>query len=282
MADKRPALGKGLSALIPDAAGLRAGRRSTSTSTCSRRTASSRARRSTTPGSPSSPSRSGRTASSSRSSCAARTAATRSSPASAAGAPRSWPGTAPRPGRRPRGARGRGQAARAGAHREHPARGPEPDRGGDGVPPPAGRVPPHAGADRGRRRQGPLVGGQLPAPAQAARATVQLEVASGRLSMGHARALLGLDDAAAGRAARDIITRGLSVRDTEALVAKLRPEPGGAEAARAPDRRPHEGRRGAAAASRSARARGSSGSARAARSRSTSPTRTNCSGCTRN
>lgn len=50
---------------------------------------------------------------------------------------------------------------------------------------------------------------------------VQLEVASGRLSMGHARALLGLDEAAAGRAARDIIGRGLSVRATEALVARL-------------------------------------------------------------
>lgn len=50
---------------------------------------------------------------------------------------------------------------------------------------------------------------------------VQLEVASGRLSMGHARALLGLDEAAAGRAARDVIARGLSVRATEALVARL-------------------------------------------------------------
>ncbi len=50
---------------------------------------------------------------------------------------------------------------------------------------------------------------------------VQLEVAAGRLSMGHARALLGLDEAAAGRAARDVIARGLSVRATEALVARL-------------------------------------------------------------
>ena len=51
---------------------------------------------------------------------------------------------------------------------------------------------------------------------------VRAEVASGRLSMGHARALLGLVDAAAQRqAARDVIGRSLSVRETEALVKKL-------------------------------------------------------------
>jgi ParB family transcriptional regulator, chromosome partitioning protein len=50
---------------------------------------------------------------------------------------------------------------------------------------------------------------------------VQQEVASGQLSMGHARALLGLDDAAARRATREIISHGLSVRATEALVARL-------------------------------------------------------------
>jgi ParB family chromosome partitioning protein len=50
---------------------------------------------------------------------------------------------------------------------------------------------------------------------------VQEEVAAGRLSMGHARALLALTDAAAQRTlARDIIARSLSVRETEGLVKK--------------------------------------------------------------
>ena len=45
--------------------------------------------------------------------------------------------------------------------------------------------------------------------------------------MGHARALLGLSDAAAQRhASREVISRGLSVRDTEALVKKLMAAPG--------------------------------------------------------
>jgi len=57
---------------------------------------------------------------------------------------------------------------------------------------------------------------------------VRAEVASGRLSMGHARALLGLVEAAAQRqAAREVIGRSLSVRETEALVKRVaspRPE----------------------------------------------------------
>ena len=65
---------------------------------------------------------------------------------------------------------------------------------------------------------------------------VRADLASGALSMGHARALLALPDAAAQRhAAREVISRGLSVRDTELLVKKLgaqsstgtrNPEPG--------------------------------------------------------
>jgi ParB family transcriptional regulator, chromosome partitioning protein len=56
---------------------------------------------------------------------------------------------------------------------------------------------------------------------------VQEEVAAGRLSMGHARALLALTDAAAQRTlARDIIARNLSVRETEGLVKKsAEPDP---------------------------------------------------------
>lgn len=51
---------------------------------------------------------------------------------------------------------------------------------------------------------------------------VRADLSSGAISMGHARAILGLGDAAAQRhAAREVIGRGLSVRDTEALVKKL-------------------------------------------------------------
>src|SRR5687767_13180701 len=51
---------------------------------------------------------------------------------------------------------------------------------------------------------------------------VRAELAAGTVSMGHARALLGLPDAASQRhAAREVIARGLSVRDTEALVKRL-------------------------------------------------------------
>jgi ParB family chromosome partitioning protein len=51
---------------------------------------------------------------------------------------------------------------------------------------------------------------------------VRAELASGTLSMGHARALLSLPDAPAQRrAAREVISRGLSVRDTELLIKKL-------------------------------------------------------------
>ena len=51
---------------------------------------------------------------------------------------------------------------------------------------------------------------------------VRAALAAGALAMGHARALLGLADPAAQRhAAREVIARGLSVRDTEALVKKL-------------------------------------------------------------
>jgi ParB family chromosome partitioning protein len=51
---------------------------------------------------------------------------------------------------------------------------------------------------------------------------VRGDVASGALSMGHARALVGLSDPAAQRhAAREVIARSISVRETEALVKKL-------------------------------------------------------------
>ena len=51
---------------------------------------------------------------------------------------------------------------------------------------------------------------------------VRAEVASGRLSMGHARALIALPDEASQRQiARDVIARNLSVRETEAMVKRL-------------------------------------------------------------
>jgi ParB family chromosome partitioning protein len=51
---------------------------------------------------------------------------------------------------------------------------------------------------------------------------VRDHVASGTLSMGHARALLGLEhEAAILKAAADIVARRLSVRETEALVKRL-------------------------------------------------------------
>src|SRR6516165_3822572 len=50
---------------------------------------------------------------------------------------------------------------------------------------------------------------------------VRTSVASSALSMGHARALLALSDEAAQlRVARDVVARNLSVRETEALVKK--------------------------------------------------------------
>jgi ParB family chromosome partitioning protein len=51
---------------------------------------------------------------------------------------------------------------------------------------------------------------------------VRADVAAGTLSMGHARTLLALPtDAEQRRVARDIITRNLSVRETESLVKKI-------------------------------------------------------------
>ena len=57
---------------------------------------------------------------------------------------------------------------------------------------------------------------------------IRADLASGTLSRGHARALLSLPDAPAQRqAAREVISRGLSVRDTEMLIKKLgTPKPG--------------------------------------------------------
>ena len=55
---------------------------------------------------------------------------------------------------------------------------------------------------------------------------VRAEVAAGRLSMGHARAIVSLaTESDQRRVARDVLTRGLSVRETEAVVKKASTTP---------------------------------------------------------
>ncbi len=52
-------------------------------------------------------------------------------------------------------------------------------------------------------------------------AAVKTRIAEGELEMGHARALLALDEAAQADAARQVAEKGLTVRQTEALVRRL-------------------------------------------------------------
>lgn len=53
--------------------------------------------------------------------------------------------------------------------------------------------------------------------------SIKVSITEGQISMGHARALLGLDNAAQQSAAwRTIIKKGLSVRETEALIKRMR------------------------------------------------------------
>ena len=67
---------------------------------------------------------------------------------------------------------------------------------------------------------------------------VRSDLASGAISMGHARAILALADAAAQRhAAREVIARGLSVRDAEALVKRLSREKSPQEVGQTPEQR---------------------------------------------
>ena len=122
-----------------------------------------------------------------------------------------------------------------------------------------------------RRRQGPRVGRQLPPAPEAARTKCAPSVASGRLSMGHARALLALaDEAEQRRAARDVIARGLSVRETEVArqEARRRREARTRRRRAEADRRPHaRRRRQAQAPPRHARPHRPPGHARADRDR---------------
>ena len=58
---------------------------------------------------------------------------------------------------------------------------------------------------------------------------------SGRMDMGHARALLGLDGARQIQAARDVVERRLSVRETEEMVRRLLERPSGRKTKRTAD-----------------------------------------------
>jgi ParB family chromosome partitioning protein len=58
---------------------------------------------------------------------------------------------------------------------------------------------------------------------------------NGDIEMGHARALLALQGEAQGQAARLVVARGLSVRETERLVRRMLQEPAGPKAAVAVD-----------------------------------------------
>ena len=70
---------------------------------------------------------------------------------------------------------------------------------------------------------------------------VRSDLTSGAISMGHARAILALADAAAQRhAAREVIARGLSVRDAEALVRRLARGTQEPEVGRTPETKPVE------------------------------------------
>ena len=111
---------------------------------------------------------------------------------------------------------------------------------------------------------------------------VRANVASGALSMGHARAIVALpSDGDQRRLARDVVSRGLSVRETEALVkGEL-----GRKAARGREERRRRktcmsARQKSSCACRSARRSRSSAAAKAGRSRSASRTKPNSSGST--
>ena len=55
---------------------------------------------------------------------------------------------------------------------------------------------------------------------------LQDDIEAGQLSMGHARALLGLESESDQKQVRDrIVAEGLTVRDTEALIRKLKHRP---------------------------------------------------------
>ena len=276
--EKRPALGKGLSALIPDAPEPHArADRSRHRSPDAQRLSAARADRRRAAR------RAGaidqdRTASSSRSSSARSATGFRSSPANAAGAPRRRAGLL----RVPVVVREVAPTARSrvlemalieNIQRENL----EPDRRSARVPAAGRRVPPDAGAHRRRGRQGSLHRRQHAAPAEAARRSAAPRSRRDGCRWDTRARCSRCDGAATAPLARDIIARSLSVRETESLVKKaIDAEPSDRAAKQPkPRRRAHaRGRGKAASAARHARAHRA---ARARRdgSRSTSSARTN-------
>ena len=131
---------------------------------------------------------------------------------------------AARAGRRPRRRAGAGAVApRDGAHREHPAREPESDRRSARVPPADRRVPPHPGTTSPRRsertaRRSPTSCGCSSSPRTCA---PTWPPARSRWAM-PARCSRWPDEADQRRIARDVIARSLSVRETESLVRRAR------------------------------------------------------------
>ena len=125
--------------------------------------------------------------------------------------------------RRRQGAgRGREEATpRDGVDRKHPARESQPDRRSARLPEARQRVRADGTSDVAAQ-----VGKDRSSVANTLRLLrlpeeVATEVASGRLSMGHARAIVSLaSEADQRRIARDVLARGLSVRETEAVVKK--------------------------------------------------------------
>ena len=93
--------------------------------------------------------------------------------------------------------------------------GPQPDRGGDRLQRADRAVRLHSGGGRRGDRQEPQPSHQHAAPAQAAGA-VQALLQDGKLTSGHARALIGREDAET--LARRIVEEDLTVRAVEALV----------------------------------------------------------------
>jgi ParB family chromosome partitioning protein len=110
---------------------------------------------------------------------------------------------------------------------------------------------------------------------------VRAEVAGGRLSMGHARALLTVTDEGGQRqVAREVIARNLSVRETEAMVKRVAQGPAAPRSEPAvPDVHTRAAEEKLRLSLGTAGADQSKGFRRA-ESRSTSAPRTNCIGCT--
>ena len=277
--EKRPALGKGLSALIPDAPEPPPRRdRSKSTSIGSRRTTSSRAARSTMRGS------TGSGASISANGVIQPIVVRRVGDRfQIIAGERRWRAAqerrpAARAGRRPRRRAGQERSLLEMAlDRKHPARGSESDRRSARLPPPGRRVPSDAGRRSRRRsariaRRSRTIMRLLRLPARSPRRSRSRAA----LSMGHARALLALADEADQRRSRATSSRAsLSVRETESLVKKIERRAGAERNRRAEaGRRAHTRRRRSLEARCSARASASSVRARAAASKSTSDPKT--------